>query len=358
MFLLVVAMLSVTVGGLSLDPRDYDLVEGASASAARLRQGTSLAEYMLSDKTCSATCNNETYTAADTECQGTFSIRCSGGIDKEGYNITYTSVIECLGHWSQSGWNESDSTSREGQVDCNGAFHERTIIMFVEDHKAYLIVSRYGCMFMFTYETTSMGGTTFESSTCHGAGGYGLVQYGPEVAEGVSEEFLEELLDDVSDSFGPMDLELHPDAMTHSGLSSPIVKPVFSVRCNGEEASIAQPCHGSLEITIQTKNTSIAEECRGWWIPVPGPSMVFGCTGAWTVGISRNSGQGESEQDVSCVGHNMLAGFHANSHGRNFTGSRSLCIGREDTSDQTQNVKTFMDLEPMIQETDIPVYIS
>lgn len=358
MFLLVVAMLSVTVGGLSLDPNDYDLVDGASASAARLRQGTSLAEYMLGDETCSATCNNETYTAGDTECEGALLIRCSGNTEKEGYNITFVSVIECLGYWSQNGWNESDSATREAQVQCDGVFHQRSIIMLVKDDHAYIAVSRYGCTFMFSYETTSMGEGIFESTTCHGAEGYGVVESGPEVAEGVSEEFLEEVLEDVSDSFGPMDLMLHPDAMAHSGLSSPIAKPVRSVRCNGKEASTAQPCHGSLEITIQIGNTSVAEECRGWWMPVPGPSMVFGCTGAWTVGISMNSGQGESEQDTSCVGHNMLGGFHAGSHGRSFTGGRKLCIGRDDTSSQKQNVKTFMDLEPMIRETDIPVYIS
>jgi len=227
--------------------------------------------------------------------------------------------------------------------------------MLVKDADAYIVVSRYGCAFMFSHETVSMVEATYESTTCHGAGGYGVVENGPEVAEGVSEEFLEEVLEDVSDSFGPMDLMLHPDAMAHSGMSSPFVK---SVRCNGKEASTVQPCHGSLEITIQTKNTSAAEECRGWWIPVPGPSMVFGCTGAWTVGISTNSGQGESEQDTSCVGHNMLAGFHTSSHGRSFIGGRNLCIGKEDTSALKPDVKTFMDLEPMIRETDIPVYIS
>lgn len=174
----------------------------------------------------------------------------------------------------------------------------------------------------------------------------------------VSKEFLEELLDDVSAMFGTSDFALHPDARFHPSLSSPPMKPVFSVRCNGQEVPITRPCHGALEIAIEVRNISIAEECRGWWIPAPGRVAVFACTGAWTMGVSTNDGKNKSEMDASCVGHAMLSSFHFEVHGHHFRGVRSLCIGREDYSSQTQGMKAILDLKPMIEKTDAAVYIS
>ncbi|CAD7703439.1 unnamed protein product [Ostreobium quekettii] len=336
---LAMALLCTTASGLSTDPEDYRPQDGASAFIERLRQGTALADYLRpGNLSCNATCNNQTFSGE--ECQGAFKVRCHGSLGKPGRNATFVARIRCDGQWKEAGGNGSAASNPTGkEVVCNGAFHERVLAFSEVRNGSRFSAMAYGCAFMYSYEATGLGNARVRSHTCQGAETVRSMSSVPSRGRrSVTLKDMEAILQDVAsddDSTTLADDSTTPDDAPVADRRSPRGDRNVSVTCNSQEASLREPCHGTLQVTLEGRNVTVAQMCKGWWIPAPRERRGFTCSGDWTVGMSKSGGRGSGlEIDGSCTGHVAIARRMISARGHTFRGSREVCIGRADASVQ------------------------
>jgi len=193
-----------------------------------------------------------------------------------------------------TGSNYSGYKPLGGAAACSGAFHQKTLACMVTDKKPVFLATEYGCAFNFSHEAVDYGETRNTSNTCQGAesvmseSSAGADDGAPDVTKERMESMLEDLFPDGdSDTFPES-----PDDESAVDMQSLLDVPDVAITCNGKDATLLAPCHGTLQIAVEGPDVDLTETCQGWWFPVPAPRVIFACTGEWAVSLSSKAGGG------------------------------------------------------------------